>query len=101
MRLPLFTEKQVDVCRSTAASANTRDGKINLRFYTDQPNVPYVSIKEYYRTVMKGCKSCESPQMEVTRQSGSDYLLRSDTGEAIIDVKADVLTTDDITRVVD
>ncbi|MBR0397282.1 MAG: hypothetical protein IJI10_03335 [Eubacterium sp.] len=95
-----YTEKQVNVYRSSERSENIRDGQITLRFYEDQPNVPYVSIKDYYATVLKNSKEPDVPKMQVTKQEDGTYLLRSGTGEAVVDVEADVLTTDDITGLI-
>ena len=72
-----YREKSVKVYRAIRMDKNTRDGKITLRFYEDQPNVAYVSIRDYYATVMKDSKECEDPQMKVEKQSDGTYFLTS------------------------
>ena len=91
-----YLEKSVDVYRAIENGENTKDGKITLRFYKELPNVPYVSVRDHYATVMKNSKKFNDPQMKVEKQTDGTYLLTSETGKAVVDVEKDTLTTDDL-----
>ena len=96
-----YKEKAVNVYRSTGLFEKAKDGKITLRFYEDLPNVPYVSVKDYYATIMKNSKDYDHPVLKVDRKAKDKYLMKSETGEAMIDVDSDVLTTKDLTMFMD
>ena len=76
---PAFTDKLVDVNRDGQAY-----GQVAIRFYSDMPNVPYISVVEFHR-IMTGGKA-----MNVQRQ-GDIYELTTSDGMATVDVKSDCL----------
>ena len=81
-----YEEREVPVFRETAT-----EEKITLRFYEDMPNVAYVNIADYHHLYL--------PQAEVTSEKtgegSSAYLVRIDTGSAVIDTEKETLTSDD------
>ena len=81
-----YEEREVPVFRETAT-----EEKITLRFYEDMPHVAYVNIADYHHLYL--------PQAEVTSEKtgegSSAYLVRIDTGSAVIDTEKETLTSDD------
>ena len=80
-----YTEKEVSVFREELT-----DETAELRFYEDQPNVPYMGICAYFTMMVPDEK------MTVEKQEEGIYYLANITGSAAIDVNADTLTSDDI-----
>ena len=76
---PSYTDKTIDVNRDGKTY-----GQVSIRFYSDMPSVPYISVAEFHR-VMTGGET-----MKVSRQ-GNLYLLTTRDGTATIDVKDDYL----------
>ncbi len=76
---PSFTEKTVDVSRDGNAY-----GQVAIRFYSDMPSVPYISVADFHRVMTGG------EMMKVSRQ-GSLYQLTTRDGAATVDVKDDYL----------
>ena len=72
---PSYTDKTIDVNRDGKTY-----GQVSIRFYSDMPSVPYISVAEFHR-VMTGGET-----MKVSRQ-GNLYLLTTRDGTATIDVK--------------
>ena len=81
-----YEEREIPVFRETASEET-----ITLRFYGDMPHVAYVNIADYHHLYL--------PQAEVTSEKtgegSSAYLVRIDTGSAVIDTEKETLTSDD------
>ena len=82
---PAYTVKETPVFRKELT-----DEKVQLRFYEDQPNVPYMGIAAYYGMMLPGSK------MKVEYQRGGSFLLTSKLGSAVADLKKETLTSDNI-----
>ena len=82
---PDFIVKETPVFRATLT-----DETVSLRFYEDQPNVPYMGISSYYAMMAPGTK------MQVENKGDGIYLLTNETGSAIADVQKDTLSSDNI-----
>jgi hypothetical protein len=78
---PSYTDKMVDVNRDGKAY-----GRVSLRFYSDMPSVPYISVAEFYRIMTAG------ETMKVVRE-GDLYQLATRNGAATVDVNADYLNS--------
>lgn len=80
-----YTERVVPV---------NRDGKpaeeVTLRFYSDQPNVAYISARNFHHMMLP------HQQLAVSR-NGNIYELSSHDGQATVDISSDTFTSDDIT----
>lgn len=86
---PAYTEKSVPVLRSSVESTETAA----LRVYEDQPNVPYMGVKEFYdqfylfNTDLKEGMTCT--------YSDGKYTLTNIAGNtAVFDVNADTIYVD-------
>ena len=82
--LTAYTERTVSV---------NRDGKpapsVTLRFYDDLPNVAYISASNYHHMML--------PQQQLTvSRNGNSYELRSNDGQATVDIGSDTFTSDNI-----
>lgn len=86
VNLDAYEEREVPVFRETAT-----EEKITLRFYEDMPNVAYVNAADYHHLYL--------PQAEVTTEKTgegtSTYLVKNDTGSAVIDTEKETLSSDD------
>ncbi|MCR4584056.1 MAG: hypothetical protein K5764_10975, partial [Prevotella sp.] len=83
------TEQVVTVSRD-----GVKDGKTTIRFYSDMEGVPYISMADFHKVMLpKG-------SMKVSRQ-GNCYEVATSGGTALVDVKADRLTTSHIVSIFD
>ena len=63
--------------------------EIDCRFYADKPNIPYVKLSDFYRTLNDGT------ELSVTRNEDGTYKLETSVDSStILDTKKDILTTD-------
>ena len=69
-----------------------RDGKpadaVTLRFYSDQPNVAYISARAFHHMMLP------NQQLAVSR-NGDSYELRSRGGQATVNISSDTFASDD------
>ncbi len=79
-----YVTRPVPVFRETLTNERAA-----LRFYSDLPSVPYISISDYYAIMLPGAV------MKV-EQNGSSYTLTSQTGTATVDTERDVFSSPDI-----
>ncbi|MBO4730379.1 MAG: hypothetical protein J5593_02785, partial [Bacteroidaceae bacterium] len=68
----------------------TDGGTVQLRFYEDMPNVPYISVADYHRLMLPGSS------FTVTMTGTGLYALANDHGTATVDTRAETLTSPDI-----
>ena len=85
-----YNIKDIDVYRKN----NVVDKKINIRFYTENPNVPYIGIKEYF-------KEFYNTEFNVTKEDNfynfkknNEPYIKIDTKNEIIEIKG----LDDLSR---
>ncbi len=78
-----FTERAVPV---------NRDGKpaddVTLRFYDDQPNVAYISARNFHHMMLPH-------QQLAVKRNGDSYELRSRDGQATVDISNETFMSDD------
>ena len=78
-----YTERVVPV---------NRDGKpaeeVTLRFYSDQPNVAYISARNFHHMMLPH-------QQLAVKRNGDSYELRSRDGQATVDISNETFTSDD------
>ena len=79
-----YEERSLPLHRSDSEDVGT----IALRFYDDAPSVPYIGLKEYYRTFLGGV-------MEASAKDGRYTFTEEDGTVAVLDVVADTFATDD------
>lgn len=82
-----YTEKEAPVFREALT-----DETATLRFYEDQPNVPYMGISAYYTMMVPDAK------MTVENHGDGTYALANETGSAVADVNAETLSSDNISN---
>ena len=77
-----YTERAVPV---------NRDGKpaeeVTLRFYSDQPNVAYISARNFHHMMLPH-------QQLAVKRNGNSYELRSRDGQATVDIGSDTFSSD-------
>ena len=73
---------------------------IKLRFYEDLPNVAYVNIEDYHHLYLpEAVVTAEriSTESDVQPEEGSGvYLVRNETGAAVIDTEKETLSSEDL-----
>ncbi len=84
-----YTEKVVTINRN-----GEKTEKAVLRFYSNTDDIPYISIKEFHRVMLP------KANMTVSRM-GECYEVSTTGGTAMVDVKADQLTTTSIISIFD
>lgn len=63
--------------------------EIDCRFYADKPNIPYVKLSDFYKTLNDGT------ELSVTKNEDGTYKLETSfDSSTILDTKKDILTTD-------
>ncbi len=85
-----YKEKEVPVYKN-----GPTDETITIRYYKETPNVPYIGIKEYYDCITKETLDEHDRPMSVTKEDDDIYILKSSHGEAAVDVRKDVMVSDD------
>ena len=80
-----YTEKEIPVFREKLT-----DEKVPLRFYEDQPNVPYMGIAAYYTMMIPNA------EMTVERYEDGSYFLYHENGNAVIDINEETMSSDNI-----
>ena len=90
---PAYTEKVLPVVRESLDTTETAA----VRCYGDMPNVPYMSVTEFYnRFYLENTDLTEG--MSFTRE-GDAYTLTNFCGDtAVFDIAADTIVLDDMTR---
>ena len=73
-----YTDKMLPVTRNKQS-----EGQLRLRYYSDMPNVAYVSVADFHKLMTKG------QEMTVTYEGGT-YTLTTKNGTATVDVRQDV-----------
>ncbi len=84
-----YTEVAVTVNRD-----GVKTGKSVLRFYSNMDGVPYISVSDFHKVMVPNAS------MKVSRQ-GDSYEITTSGGTAVIDVKADRLTTSSMLSIFD
>ena len=86
-----FEEKELPVFKGELT-----DDTITVRFYDAAPNVPYIGIREYYNCVMKESLDGDDEEMTVKKENENKYILKSAHGEAAVDTKKGLMSSDDM-----
>ena len=81
---PTFSTRQVPVNRG-----GQDDGTVNLRFYSDMPEVPYISISDFQQLMYPGTT------VSVSKRGDGEYLLKRDRAEATVNTSSEQFTSDD------
>lgn len=81
-----YEEREIPVFRETASEET-----ITLRFYEDMPNVAYVNIADYHHLYLPDAEVTT----EKTGEGDSAYLVRNNTGSAVIDTQKETISSDD------
>ena len=76
---PSYTDQMLDLSRD-----GKDGGRVSIRFYSDKPNVPYITVSDFHEIMTDG------ESMRVVRD-GDLYLLSTREGMATVDVKDDYL----------
>ena len=80
-----YTEKNINAYLYSAENVDT----MTVRYYNDQPNVPYISFTEFY-------KKWVDQDLEITNNNDGTYEVKVPFGTvATIDVEKDTIHTDD------
>lgn len=83
-----YTVKAIPVYRESMDEQET----VDLRFYTDEPHVAYMGIRDYYHRFLFG-------EMNITENEDGVYTLSGAEGDtAVINVEKDTLKADDFFR---
>ena len=86
-----FEEKELPVFKGELT-----DDTITVRFYDETPNVPYIGIREYYNCVMKESLDGDDEEMTVKKENENKYILKSAHGEASVDTRKGLMSSDDM-----
>ena len=71
--------------------APDKTDEIQCRFYPNKPNIPYVKLSDFYKTLNSGT------ELSVTKNEDGTYLLETTyESKAVLDTKKDTLTTSGI-----
>ena len=81
---PTFSTRQVPVNRG-----GQDDGTVSLRFYSDMPEVPYISISDFQQLMYPGTT------VSVSKRGDGEYLLKRDRAEATVNTSSEQFTSDD------
>lgn len=76
---PSYTDQMLDLSRD-----GKDGGRVSIRFYSDKPNVPYITVSDFHEIMTDG------ESMRVVRD-GDLYLLSTREGMATVDVEEDYL----------
>lgn len=88
---PAYTEKKVPVLRDSLKSTETA----TLRYYEDMPNVPYMSLTQYYNQFY--LLGTDRKEGVTDSRLGTHHVLTNIAGyTAEIDTRTDTIVTDDL-----
>ena len=79
-----FETRQVPVNRG-----GEDDGTISLRFYSDLPSIPYISVADFQGLVLPGTT------IEVSKTSEGEYLLVGPYAKATVNIASEQFSSDD------
>lgn len=81
---PTFSTRQVPVNRG-----GQDGGTVSLRFYSDMPAVPYISISDFQQLMYPGTT------VSVSKTGDGEYLLKRDRAEATVNTGSEQFASDD------
>ena len=79
-----FETRQVPVNRG-----GEEDGTVGLRFYSDMPSVPYISVADFQQLMLPGTT------IKVTKTGRGEYLLEGPFAQATVNTNSELFSSDD------
>ena len=78
-----YNIKSIDIYRKS----NTVDKKIDIRFYNDNPNVPYIGVKEYFKEFYNTDLSINKNKNVFEFKKGEESYIKIDTINELLEIK--------------